>query len=199
MMKRMIVPLIVLIVALACVQPPVGRNVDVVATAEAQQNQRTPTIPAGFVSFTNELNRFIISYPSNWELEEQMPVGTVFSAGMPPQNNPNVSIGVETVPERLNVAEYYADIEILVREIRTGFKPHSRASVLLGKNEAIMTDSEFDRSSLVPGAIGKIRVVQAVTVDGEVGWTISCGIGLPASAQDRRTCDSVVRSFRIPQ
>ena len=166
---------------------------------EAQQDQRTPTIPAGFVTFTDELNLFTISYPSDWEIEEQMTVGTVFVAAMPPQDSPNVSISVESVPVALAVAEYYAANEQAVKEIRTGFKPHSRASVLLGNNEAIITDSEFDSSSLVPGAIGKIRVVQALTVYGEVGWNISCGIGLPASAQDLRTCEAVVLSFKILQ
>ena len=185
----------------------------------------TPTIPPGFVTFTDESNVFSIGYPSDWELalsllpdleevtkdllrssQSDLPlenIGVLFYAGLPAGEGylPDVNIFVESLPFQMSVAEYYEAGQEAGEELLPGLKVYSRTNVVAGGREAIIEDGEFDASFFAPGETGKIRTIQLTTVDGKVGWAVTCtaSIGPPASAEDLQTCKSVVRSFRIPQ
>ncbi len=183
-----------------------------------------PTIPADFVAFTDESKRFSISYPSHWELalslteeldefvaelleslesDVPLPEGSgVFFAGVPTQEgyDPNIVIVVEALPYDVGVAEYFEAVNKAEREFLTDYKLHTKAVVLLGDKEGIMTDAEYYYSpSLDPRVTPKWRSFDLNTVDGLIGWGVGCGMTLPASPQDLETCESVVRSFRLLQ
>ena len=67
----------------------------------------------------------------------------------------------------------------------------------MGDRESMLIDIEYDSSSVVPGAAGKIRIIFLNMVDGRVRWGIGCGGVAPVSAKKLEICDAVVRSFRI--
>ena len=183
----------------------------------------TTTIPPDFVVFTDELSLFSISYPSDWELDlasmEQLgeivdniiesktsevsldTTGFVFFAGLPRLQgyDPNTTIAVKSLPGSMPVAEYWEASKRLLPEVYTGYSLNAENRVILGDKESMIVDYEFNASSVISGAPGKIRLIQSVTIDGAVGWSVACGVSSPVSQAQLQTCDAVVRSFRILQ
>ena len=124
----------------------------------------SPTFSAGFNTFTDELNLFTISYPPDWELalslvedmgeivkdaikskQSDTPVenaGIVFLAGVPIEGGyePSVHVGVESLPERLEVAEYAERSLRYSENFYAGFRLHNQASVRLGNRDARIID-----------------------------------------------------------
>ena len=174
----------------------------------------------GLVSFTDDAKLFTVSYPPGWELVRSVMVDVdeiagratesassgvgrptirvVFFAGVPAlQRYPSsVSIVIESLPAGVALSEYFEATQGIARGLFAGYELHSQASVLVGGRQAIMTDVEYDIPSSAPGT-NKWRIIQTVTVDGTTGWAISCGFAARQSAEDLKTCDSVVRSFEL--
>ena len=131
----------------------------------------TPTASAEFSTFTDELSLFTISYPTEWELalslmagleeaidnileskKSNLPLeatGIVFFAGKPaPEGyDPTINVGVESLPTELGVQQYFEGSERGVKEVFTGYQPHSQTSspsedylaVLAGQRQWIAT------------------------------------------------------------
>ena len=183
----------------------------------------TPTVPPSFVTFTDESSLFSIAYPPEWELalsmlpdleeitkdimlgkQSNFPVGNLsmlFMAGWPIEQGlgPDVNIIAESLPREMSVNEYHeANLEAS-KEALTGFKPYSQFTAVVGDRESVITDSEFDLSSLERGAVGRMRSVQLTTTDGKVGWVVTCSIVATPSTEDLQTCGAVIRTFRLLQ
>jgi hypothetical protein len=185
------------------------------------QSLPTPTTPPGFVTFSDESNLFRIEYPPEWELalsllpdleetlnefimskESNLPVGnvaTVFLAGLPVEDGylPNVNITLESLPSEMSLQQYFEASEKNLKEFSSGYEVHQHASLLIGDMLSMKSDYEYDLSTYVPGASGKLRVILLIMVDGKVGWSVSCTLEPQAVEEDLETCDAVVRSFRL--
>ena len=210
-------PVSVLIVALVTLAVGCGGR----PTSPTPVPLPTPTTPPGFVTFTDELNVFSISYPSAWQLDlssmseldafarnlvesatggPRAGLRLIFSAGVDAQEGsiPNVVVNVETLPVGLTLDEYFEGGQRFMRSTIAAYRVHKQAKVLLGRTEAIVYDVEFDPSSfMVAGSPSKGRAISLVAVDRAIGWTVTCTVKVPTRDDDLQTCDAVARSFRV--
>lgn len=180
----------------------------------------TPTTPPGFITFTDELNVFSISYPSAWQLDlssmseldefaknrlesvtgaRLAATRLIFSAGVSAQEGsiPNVVLNVETLPAEVALDEYFEAGQQFLRELFAPYRVHKQGRVLLGRTEAMVSDAEFDPSFLGAGLPDKGRAITLVTVDRGIGWIVTCTVRIPTPDDDLQTCDALVRSLRI--
>ena len=179
----------------------------------------TPTTPPDFVAFTDESNSFAIRYPPDWELAlSQMSaiegevkeflegkfdaplenLGTVFLAGDTTRGF-TVNIQVESLPSTMTVDAHFEATTMGLREALRSWKMNGQSRVVVGERAAMISDSEFDLSELGRGQTGTLRAIQLTSVQGKVGWTVTCSFPTAAFQQIGETCDSLVRTFRILQ
>ncbi len=182
----------------------------------------TPTTPPGFVTFTDELKGFAILYPPEWDvirstmgnpneaerelmqsLDADLPVEQIttgFFAGMPAGEgySPSANVTIERLPSEVSSIEYGEAGREMAAGLLEGYKVRSESSILIGDTEAHMLDSEVPFSSFgLEGGGGVLRNLQVMVTEGRVGWTVGCHMEAPASDEDLRTCEAVVRSFRL--
>jgi len=181
----------------------------------------TATVPPDFVAFTDESSGFAISYPRQWEtafssmeevdewvkeflktegLGDGGGIKTLFEAGVPTWDgslDPAVSVTAESLPVLMSPNEYHEGSLKMAKELTDLLVIHSQSRVLLGGAEAILLDYQIPFSAFAPGFEGSYRTLQIITTADKVGWTVSCGVTVSASADVLSTCEAVVRSFRL--
>ena len=180
----------------------------------------TPTTPPGFVTFTDESKGFAISYPPEWDivrstmgdpneaeqelmqsLDADLPVEQVttgFFAGMPAGEgySPSANVTIERLSSETSSIEYAGAAREMMADLVEGYNVRSESRILIGDTEAHMLDSEVPYSSFGLEE-GVLRSLQVVVTEGRVAWSVGCHMEAPASDEDLRTCEAVVRSFRL--
>ena len=170
-------------------------------TTEAAESIATST--PEFVTFTDKEGVSSISYPQDWPvvgppfapayLAFVAPEGLVFLAGLPSEGgyNPNVSVVIDSSPEQLDVARYFAIAEKDASEELDGYRRIDQCMVLVGDRRALVVDADFN------GDYGKSRSSQLIVADGDVMWIVTCSKVVRVSLGRLELCDAVLRSFRI--
>ena len=181
----------------------------------------TQTTPTSFVTFTDELNGFAISYPPEWDvvrslmadleqttkemvldLDSDLPVGqftVVFFAGLPMEARyaPNVNVVVESLAWEASAIEFAEAARTTTEELLEGYTVRRESSILVGGKEAVMVDVEVPWASYGFDAEGIQRLLQVMATEGKTAWVVSCSMEAPPSAGESQTCEAVVRSFRL--
>ena len=161
----------------------------------------TPTTPPDFVTYTDESSSFRIQYPPDWdlalsemtaiegELSEFVEGKTdvtledtrvVFFAGDTTRGF-YVNILVESLRSKMTVDEYFEVTASFLHELVPSWKTNAQSRVVVGEREAIIEDLEYDLSDLGQGDIGTRQVIQLITVEGKVAWSVSCVFPAEAS------------------
>ena len=179
----------------------------------------TPTTHPDFVAFTDESNSFAIKYPPDWELvlsqmnaiEGELKelldgktdvslenIRMVFAVGEI-TGDFAMNIIVESLPSAMTVDEYDEASTRGAREALPSLKINGQSRVVVDERAAVISDSEFELSDLFRGQMGTQRDTQLTTVQGKVGWTVTCSFPTEEFHQISETCDTIVRTFRILQ
>ena len=171
----------------------------------------TPTTPPDFVVYTDESRVFSISYPRDWviglpalpglknRIESQRPGSEiVFTAVLPSpiRFSPNIQVRFADMGSEMSLVEYYEFTTQDTKESFSSFLVNSESRVQAGNREAYLSDAEFNASDAFPELTGKLRDISLQLIDGRIGWAVIWG-GLSPSSEELRTCESVVRSFRL--
>ena len=206
----------VLLVTLACGGP--GQTPSD-SSAAAPSPTPAPTIPRDFVVFTDELDRFSVAYPSSWEKAisswpdlaqalvevlrskgSDLPSsgdGTVFYAGLPTEvgtRDPNVNVGFDFLRQEVSSSDYATIAIGYLSETFEDFTVHAQTKVHIGDAEAVIVDTE----NVIPGTRARARTISLFATDGRLGWTVICNMGPgPVLTEKLRTCNVIVRSFRL--
>ena len=174
-------------------------------------------IPADFVTYTDELALFSISYPPDWELNlEQMEAVSwhswqahrvktatglsieeavfLFVAGRPVGKglDPNVNIGLFPNPD----IQSLDDLAEQCREQATfyeEYQPFKEIRTTVGGREALIFDAEF----VISQDLGRDRSLQLHVIQGETEWIVTCLTGPEQFPAEEETLHRVARSFRI--
>ena len=219
MKQRVTVPILALVAILLVAACSNGTSPTVTPRPMATPTPGpTPTPVAGFTTFTDESDAYTIQYPSRWQLQgsqiesvrefveeavlnldSDLPGGNVqlVFLAIHPDGFSNGNITIEAVPTEMSVDEFSEASDVSLRESLAGYTLHGVKSVVVGDRPGVISDWEFDISSIVPGAPGKFRAFQLYIGDGKVFWIITCGSQVPVSDAAIETCDNVIMTFRI--
>jgi len=186
--------------------------------------QSTPTTPTDFVQYVDNVNSFSVSYPRDWEtsptqtevLEDvakdtlvQAELATdaqlakaviLFSAGVFDEPFfPKLIVIVENLPFAMSAEEFFEDTMGFVATSFSSYRQFSVTKATLGGRETIVVDSEIGAAEMHPGEVGADRSIKLITVDGGIGWLVSCtvALGSAATTQHLDECNSAVRTFRL--
>ena len=176
-----------------------------------------PVIPAPFVTYTDELGLFSISYPPKWELaislienyeqamkelitsiESDAPVenvSVIFIAGIPKGIGylPSVNIIVESLPGNKGTLEEVVEEEVrAVKDMFEGYREFSRVKARAGGKDVVILDNEMVIPSLV-----KTRNLQMFALTGKVVWIVTCKASPEEFADYEEDFHAIVRSLRI--
>ena len=174
----------------------------------------TPTTPPDFVKYTDERNTFSIEYPADWQLNLSMMdeleelakdivsgktdvslenVGSIFFATSSDESS-NTVITVESLPSNTSIDDYYEAGNRGAKEGFPSWEDHGVSSIDVGGRAAMLSTASYEMSDLGVGLAGVIRLTALTLVQGKVGWSVSCGF---LEDEDAKTCESIVRTFRI--
>ena len=173
-------------------------------------------IPAHFITYTDEVGLFSISYPPEWELipetgtleqtvkefmqnlERDLPlerVSLIFVAGVPcgEGHDPNVCIYVELLPGGAGTLDEVVDAAIQEsKSFLQDYREFSRVRITVNGKQAIVEDSE----AYVPN-LGKNRWLTMHILAGRVYWNISCCTTPQKFGGYEDDFHTIVRSLRI--
>lgn len=197
-----------------------GIIVAVIATHPPSRVEPQPAIPAHFITYTDELGLFSISYPSEWELalsqiedltqdvEEYLKgIGSegslqeskvVFWAGVPygAGHNPNVNVMVTPPGEGNWKLEDLVEAVVQLGYIKDAEEYHefSRISTVVDGREAIILDCE----ARYPFFTAELRALTMYLRDNRVVWVVACSVLSPKDFTDfEADFDAIVRSLRV--
>jgi hypothetical protein len=182
----------------------------------------TEEAPSDWIAYSDEASGFSISYPNDWEvfavdeavvadllagIEDALPgvnSGAVpFQAGLPVPGgafNPNVGIGAEAIPDTASVDEFVEATKRVLELAFPSFVSTKQVKVVVGGRDLVLVHGSYELSDLDPSFDGRFWMIQGATVDGPVGWVVTCGrVEADAStgAPDLEECDTIVRTFEL--
>jgi len=176
-----------------------------------------PEIPVNYTTYTDELQLFRISYPSEWEIppasladikqaasdylksvDSDLPLEKatyLFVVGKQAMGgyNPNVSIAVESLPQ--GVLTHEQMVEATLRGIITSVEDYmlvSRSKTTVGDREATIVDLEVTLSGK-----GRYHVLQMYILVNKTAWLVSCITTPEDFIKWEKDFQSIVRSLRI--
>jgi hypothetical protein len=215
-MKRILIPILVILVLLlgACGAQP--------TTPEAGPTPSEPEIPADYITYTDEVGLFSISYPPEWEpalsqlpereaamknlvnsINSDVPIenaSCLFLAGIPINGtySPNVVIMVEPMPTEISTHEQMVEAEINgVKQIVLDYHELHRVKTIVDGREATIIEMD-----LTYPQIGQVYYVAMLTLIGRNVWGVGCTVYITdsfvtESSQWEKDFQAIVRSFRI--
>lgn len=181
--------------------------------------QSEPSIPTNLTTYTDEVNFFSISYPSNWEpvfsiIESLKQVtdeymnsidekgfseksNVVFLGGVPLDSgyyNPNFGITVEPlVDDNVKIEDL---VEFSVREykrVSEEYREFSRTKTIIDGRQAIILDFEVR----LPNTELVHLLTMSMCID-KFGWAITCTVCPPLNFYDfKDDLYAIVKSFKI--
>lgn len=172
----------------------------------SQQAAPEPAIPPHFTTYADELGRFRISYPPEWELEleylEDISVEDaqyLFMAGLPVEGGwaASVNIVVGHCPVTICTHDLMMKAEIegmkaadpSYRELsRVKTTVDGRTATILISQRTVTYASTFHYD---------IQYVQAFLLDGRTEWVVTCATLSDDYSKWQGDFDSIVRSLRI--
>ncbi|NVM23136.1 MAG: fibronectin type III domain-containing protein [Desulfobacterales bacterium] len=175
------------------------------------------TIPAHFVTYTDEMNLFSISYPSDWELalslipdleeavreiiasiEADAPieqVRAIFLAGVPSETgySPNVNILCESFPIGGLTHDQMVELEIRgIKDFCYDYDEYARVKTSVGGRVATIVEHE----TTCP-AWGTQHQLQMCILLGKIVWIVTCTPPSGEFSQYQDDFHEIVRSLRI--
>jgi hypothetical protein len=124
------------------------------------------------------------------------------SAGFPQAGggrNPNFTVSLGPLQGEVSAQEF-ADSNIQeTARIMTSYEVSESALIVVDGRDAMVTKARLELSDVYPDRDGTYWDVQLFVVDGQIGWTASCGVVIDGSHSepDRTVCDAIVRSFTL--
>jgi len=177
-----------------------------------------PEIPANYITYTDDLKLFSISYPSDWEpalsniedmekeakeaindMQSGLPLesaSVIFYAGQLVEAgyyDPNVTIVVEPIPEGFRTIDQVAESGIAsVKMIAQDYREFSRVKTVINGREATIVDYEGTFSG---GP--KRHSLAMITLAGKAIWWVSCQTIEDDFTSLEKDFQAIVRSLRI--
>jgi len=182
--------------------------------------QSEPSIPTNFTTYTDEVNLFSISYPTNWEpafskiesfkqetenymksIDEKGSFGKsnyVFIGGVPLDSgyyNPNINLAIFTEPlgnDNVKLEDVVAVIVLEYKRISEEYREFSRTKTIIDGRQAIILDFEarLTNTPLIH------YLVMNMFIDKYL-WTTTCGILSPLNFYDfKNDLYTILKSFK---
>jgi len=183
--------------------------------------QSGSSIPTNFTTYTDEVNFFSISYPTNWEpafsMIESLKQRTdnymnsidskgsleksniVFFGGVPLDSgyyNPNISILIEPLGgDNVKLEDIVEDVVREYKSVAEEYREFSRTKTIINGRKAIILDLE----ARYPNLVSAHCLVMVTSVDKFV-WAITCTVCPPLNFYDFKVdLYAIVKSFQILQ
>ncbi len=182
------------------------------------ETKPTPTVPASYVSFTDPVGLFSISYPREWKVEFS-------SLNIPRKDATNI---VETILASKRSGSYLGGAVILFATLPSSGRDYS-ASINIHASSASkepldkqmedelnqiakFQDRRIHKVAKIPidgresifrdveEGFPNLRYIEVDVPDSNILWTLYCYIWSPPFKENTlKTCESVLRTFRILQ
>ena len=180
------------------------------------------TIPADFVTYTDENKTFSISYPSDWEVDISIiteldiisqewvesidpqvsleEVSTVFYAGLPcgiACYHPSCNISIEPLGYFKSITELNAYQMMYLKSFVEDYEEFSRETTVIGGRESII--NEFEATFDFGGTPLRMHTLVLSTYKGDTSWSLSCNLILEIADYTEYEDDfhNIIRSLQL--
>jgi len=177
----------------------------VIATRPPTSTEPEPAIPAHYTTYTDELGRFSISYPPEWEsalelLQEIAPSeieGTnfLYMAGLPFLGGYDPNVTIATAPCSSIICAHDAMVNAEIEGMKAtdpGYQEVSRVKTTITGRTATILVSQ----SVLPGE-PTYQYVQMFLIAGRTVWYVTCTTLANEYSSWEDDLDAIVRSLRI--
>ena len=161
----------------------------------------TPTAPSGFLTFTDEVIGFQISYPPSWEpIDSELVASTwernvdtlsqegwdlsdaslIFAAGLPTNEGgylPSINIGVEPLPSGMSADDYIKESIAGTKKDRSaGFTFVAQSDIQIGNLAATLIQFEVPAQDHGGPSGWRYTMIQLFVPQDRVGWVVTCAL-----------------------
>jgi eukaryotic-like serine/threonine-protein kinase len=168
-----------------------------------------PPAPSMGQKYTNDLRKFSLSFPKNWEVRENIMGATVVglaptstSSGKAEEFRENINIVVETLPQTMTTKSYYDESLKLLKKLFTDFKIEKTGH---GSFDRQVAQSQMDKSdpywTVYTHRMGKLRakVLQYMSVVGKTAFVITCSATPQTYEKFRPMFEASIKTFKASE
>lgn len=203
-----------LTIASGCKKESASTSQTSLPSTDSNVQTAEPTEPT-LTAYSDEQRLFSLSYPSDWRISPN--IGAVearvketmqklmsgqdvesfsllFAVGRPADVglNPNVTIGVQTLPVVLTVDQAAEGSVQGIKQVDPGYKEISRTRTSIDGKDAVIIELE----AALPGT-QRYHFLQLYIVNEKTVWVVQCITTIDEFPTYRNMLDKVLRSFRI--